>query len=575
MDIRQSISSLLKNTLRDAGLTDGATYEEGDLRPVLLSFLGVLESLTSDVCRPYNSFGLLCALQHRIPFGISTPRKGFEPDAQILFNDAAALAFRFSSSTEDAKVKFTPADYDKVAATDDLSWLNDFPWAVENIYALVGAINYVVKSLRNLGKGAMGIPNFKSDDISTILTVKMPSQLRQKVRKYDERVIQNADVLMLYGLPGAVSEARGPLCYVVIHPNWSEFRKGNTSPPPKAQLLNMQGLYAATTLHDQEVKRIFGSRVYVEDLFAFLATLFEPLIEKVHQAERFAGQGYTFSQEEDLIKYIVRRAPDVYAHCYEQLFQHCYPGIILECFTHEYWQEVAPKLLDFISHDFESRHSIDCQLFRPKRFAYRCDCGAIFLHLGSVTHFFAHLWDGFEPTGDFHSIKGPIFEELLLNLLESIEGFTRIWDTGRKLKFPVEGKIGTDIDVFIRRKELAFLISCKSYSINRKYELGDGQACWDRSETAKSWFRFAYESVKVIAAHHQELHIPPEIEGICPLVCTGWPEYLHEPSEQYYMEDGTPRIATIDEIRHFFESMDDIKANNLLHDAYTVLINSP
>ena len=48
------------------------------------------------------------------------PQVGFEGDAQILFNNAAMLAFRFSSPVSDAKVKLTRADYQKIAETAGL-----------------------------------------------------------------------------------------------------------------------------------------------------------------------------------------------------------------------------------------------------------------------------------------------------------------------------------------------------------------------------------------------------------------------------------------------------------------------
>ena len=61
MDIEQLTVSKLKNAIRDADITGKATYEENELRPVLLSFLESLDDIASDVCKPFNSFGLLCA----------------------------------------------------------------------------------------------------------------------------------------------------------------------------------------------------------------------------------------------------------------------------------------------------------------------------------------------------------------------------------------------------------------------------------------------------------------------------------------------------------------------------------
>jgi hypothetical protein len=501
------------------------------------------------------------------------PATGFEPDAQLLFNNAAALAFRFSATTEDAMVRFTPADYQTAAKTEDRSWLDNYVEVVEDTYAIVLAIEYAVKSLRCLGKGARATIDLSSDDIRAIVAIQMPPELRAKLREYDARLIRNQSVLIWYGLPSGVSEAAGPLNAVVVNPNWTEFLKGNMDPSPTAKVFDMEGMYGATTMHGDEVQRIFETLVHVEDLFAFLATIFKPLVEQARTDQRFAGQGYTFVREEDLIKYVVDWAHGVYADCFNEVFQDYNPGvIILECFTRRYWEEVAPRLLHFISHDFASRESIDWQLFRATRFLYRCDDGTVFFHLGSVIHFLAHLWDGFQPTGDFANIKGRLFERVVLNAIESVEGFARIWEPSCKLNFPVEGKVGTDVDVFVRRKELAFLISCKSYSVNGKYELGEGQTFWDRSATAKSWFRFAHNTATAIAAHHQELRLPPELRGICPLVCTGWPEYLFEPSREYFMEDGTPRIATVSEIRQFFQTIDDTKAEKLLRDHWIVHI---
>lgn len=45
-----------------------------------------------------------------------------------------------------------------------------------------------------------------------------------------------------------------------------------------------------------------------------------------------------------------------------------------------------------------------------------------------------------------------------------------------------------------------------------------------------------------------------------------------EPSHDYFFEDGTPRIATMQEIEQFFKSIDDFKAHKLLLDPWTVQI---
>ena len=131
-------------------------------------------------------------------------------------------------------------------------------------------------------------------------------------------------------------------------------------------------------------------------------------------------------------------------------------------------------------------------------------------------------------------------------------------------------KNSTDIDVFVQRNDLAFLISCKSYGVNRRYELGEGQICWGRSEEAKSWLHFAYKTAQIIAQNRDELQLPKELKGIMPLVCVGWPEYLYEPSRDYFMEDGTPRIATMREIEQFFKSIDNSKTTELLSDPWVI-----
>jgi hypothetical protein len=206
------------------------------------------------------------------------------------------------------------------------------------------------------------------------------------------------------------------------------------------------------------------------------------------------------------------------------------------------------------------------------KFVYRCDDGTTFLHLGSVVHFFMYFLDQFQKTGYFGEIKGRALESLLLATIESIAGFKRIWEPGHKLQYQVVGKVGTDVDVFIQRNELALLISCKSYGVNREYELGNGQECWKRSEDAKGWLRFAYETAKVVATHNKELKLPKNIEGILPFVCTGWPEYLFEPTEDFLMFDGTPRIATVREIEQFCRNIDNVALEKLFADSWAVRV---
>lgn len=572
MNIEKLTISKLKIAIEDAGLTGKVTYEEDQLRPVLLSFLKSLEEIAYEACEPFNSFGLLCALAHSIPIYIVRPRKGFEGDVQILFNNAATLAFRFSSSTNDAKVKFTPADYRKIAKANDLSWIKDYSEVIQQIYYLVDVIDLFLKILRQLGKGASATIDLAANDISAIIKMQIPIELQQQMSEYDERLIRNQSILIKLAMPLGAIKPESPLNCVVVNPNWAEYHKGNLNPPPAPRIFGMDAIYTITSFHADEVIQIFNRRVHVEDLFVFLSALFKPLVEDALHNVRFAGQGYSFVEEQHLIDYIANWAPSIYADCFNQgAFPDGTP-FVFESLSQPYWREVVPQLLRFISHDFTSRDSIDHLLFRPNKFVYRCDDGTIFLHLGSVSHFFMYFLDEFQKSGKFGEMKGKTFELLLLQIIESVGGFHRIWEPRHKLKLPVGRKTSTDIDVFVRWNELAFLFSCKSYGTNREYELGDGQTCWDRSEDAKRWLRSAYQTAKVIAEHHEELKLPKELRGIMPFVCVGWPEYLYEPSQDYLMEDGTSRIATMREIEQFCNGINDIKATELLSDPWMVSI---
>jgi len=574
LDIVRLTVSNLKSALKDAGLSSKVTYGENQLRPVLGTFLKTVEQLVLEVCKPFDSFGLLCALQHHLPFTIMNPPAGFEGDAQVQFNNVATLAFRFCSPTTHAKVKFTQADYKKMAETNDRSLLDDYSDVVQQIYYIVDIIDLSLKRLRWLGKGATATVNLKGDDISTVITMQIPIELQQKMHEYDERLIHNQDILIKQAIPLGVVNPESPLKCVVVNPNWDEFRKGNFSPPPIPKVFGMDAIYTFTSFHANEVIQLFGKRVHVEDLFVLIATLFKPLVEDALNNKRFAGQGYSYVEEEHLIEYVMTWAPTIYSDCFNQKAFNNGTPFVLESLYSGYWKEVAPRILRFISHDFATRDSIDYLLFRPTKFAYRCDNGIVFLHLGTVLHFFMYLLDRFEKTGEVGEIKGRVFERLLLGIIESIKGFKRIWEPSHKLKFAVAGRTGTDVDVFVQKNNLAFLISCKSYGVSRKYELGDGQIWWDRSESAKSWLSFAQKTAKVVAKYHRELKIPTKIVGILPFVCTGWPEYLFEPSQDYFMEDGTPRIATLGEIEQFCKSINKSKCKALLSDPWIVHIPS-
>jgi hypothetical protein len=574
MPVDEPVRSVLKSALTDAGISDKSTCGERQLRRPLLAFLASLEGIAGDLCKPFNAFGLLCALQHFIPIQILQPRRGFEADVQILFNNAAALAFRFCSPTKEAKTRLVPLDYKRVAEADDFSWLDRYSEVIFNLYYLVDTIDLTLKKLRMLGKEASAVIDLAAGDVSGMVELQTSAELQRKVSEYDERLIRDRQTLVKQGLPIGLVKAESPLKCVVVNPNWNEFRTGNLNPAPIPVVFGMDAICTFTNLHSEQVITMFDRRAHVEDLFVFIATIMKPLVEDAENNQRFAGQGYSFVEEKQLIDYVSDWAPSIYANCFNQQAFPEGTAFVLESLGPDYWREVSPQMLRFICHDFASRDSIDSLLFRPTKFAYKCDDGTVFLHLGTVLHFFMYVWEQFTKTGQVGEIKGKAFEKLVLETLESVDGFKRIWEPGRKLDYPVSGRVGSDVDVLIRRDQLAFLISCKSYGVNREYELGNGKSCWHRSEDAKSWLGFAYRTAEVVAEHRTELKLPLEVRGVLPLVCTGWPEYLFEPSEEYFMNDGNPRIATVQEIESFFRSLDDIKAQVLLSDPWMVRISA-
>jgi hypothetical protein len=266
-----------------------------------------------------------------------------------------------------------------------------------------------------------------------MIKMDIPLELQQSVSQYDERLIRNQDILIKQAIPLGIVKPESPLKCVVVNPNWREFRKGNLNPPPIPVVFGMDAIYTFASLHSEEIIQIFNKRVHVEDLFVFMAALFKPLVEDALNNRRFAGQGYSFTDEQHLIDYIADCTPNIYRDCFsQQVFEDGTP-FVLESLDKEYWKEVAPPMLRFVSHDFGSRDSIDPLLLRPMKLAYWCDDGTVFLHLGSVLHFFMYFLDQFQKTGQFGEIKGKTLEALLLAIIESIGGFKRIWEPGRKL----------------------------------------------------------------------------------------------------------------------------------------------
>lgn len=571
MDIESLITSRLRNALVGAGLSEKILYSEGEVRNTLLDFIESLNEISSSVCRPFNSFALLCALQHHLPLHIAKPRPGYEGDAQALFNNAATMAFRFSSPTSESKFRLDRTDYIRIAEANDFSWLDDYSEAITQIYHIAAVIKFTLNNLHVLGKGAKIVLDLSTNDTLSMIKAELPSELDRRLSEYDERVINNQNILMKQAIPLGVVKPESPLKCVVVNPNWGLFRKDENNPSPIPLVFGMDAIYSFASLHVDEIMHIFDNRVHVEDLFVCIAALFRPLVEDATSKRRFAGQGYSLADKQQLVDYISSWAPEIYVECFnEQVFEEGTP-FVLESLSPDYWKQVVPLMLQFIAHDFGSRNSIDCILFRPAKFVYICDEGTVFIHLGSVAHFFMHFLDQFNKSGHYGTIKGKALESLLLSTIESIPGFQRVWEPGHKIKYQVAGKSGTDVDIFVRKDNLAILVSCKSSGVNRNYELGSGQECWERSELAKGALHFAHETAKIIADHYAELALPKGVKGILPLVCTGWPEYLFEPVEDFSMFDGTPRIATIREIQHFCSGIDDMALQRLYSDPWMVM----
>ena len=201
MDIESLITSRLRNALVGAGLSEKILYSEGEVRNTLLDFIESLNEISSSVCRPFNSFALLCALQHHLPLHIAKPRPGYEGDAQALFNNAATMAFRFSSPTSESKFRLDRTDYTRIAEANDFSWLDDYSEAITQIYHIAAVIKFTLNNLHVLGKGAKIVLDLSTNDTLSMIKAELPSELDRRLSEYDERVINNQNILMKQAIP--------------------------------------------------------------------------------------------------------------------------------------------------------------------------------------------------------------------------------------------------------------------------------------------------------------------------------------------------------------------------------------
>lgn len=520
-----------------------------------------LDRVFTILCGKYSHFALMVAIQHHVPFLLSFERPDQDGDSQELFNTMSAVAFKFSSPHHSAGIKLTYRQYRR-NANRFFDGLGDS--LLEDLLLLQLGVR-VQRSLMNTKRTVHKGAALQLGDCGKAFMLEYPEEVRKAIGVYENRVWRSVNALGWQGffVPFASLKNDTTFDFPLARINWDALRTGNggqqllDASPLVITLDSLYLLFDGTLFFERQIAAKFGAAVYVTDFFAFLHTIWAPTVERLRQGTPPYGWGYDFWSWRSFRAKVASEAPQSYRSLINLMRKYLDENTppVLESFSPQYWLRVYRRLLASLSYDSAQRASIQHRNLYPTKFLFTTEQG-VFAHLGLFPYFLHALWNEFELTGDIGSQKGPAFEQMAFAFLQS-EDLVPVWGPGKPFPFSVGKRVGTDIDLFMRKGKVGFVISCKSYSNTRETYEGERRAVWLRWTEVQSWIKENDELADAMVKHSTTIGIPADIKVLVPMVCVPQVEYLWDTSEHYMLSDDLPRVLTPWELKEWTAGMSE------------------
>jgi hypothetical protein len=197
------------------------------------------------------------------------------------------------------------------------------------------------------------------------------------------------------------------------------------------------------------------------------------------------------------------------------------------------------------------------------------------LDLCQISQKFTQVVRSLQLGPEMRTVKGGTFETVVASQIEKYcRGISFPIPQSQELYREGSNNPFAEVDVYISKGDVLFLVDCKACCVSRRYLKGEPPQVAHRWAKVQDWIRESDRRARAIALRPigDNYAIPDSCRCIVPIVCSSFPEYFFDLSEEMLLTESIPRVCTLPEL---LEVLNRCEALNLSQKPYAVAISHP
>lgn len=307
--------------------------------------------------------------------------------------------------------------------------------------------------------------------------------------------------------------------------------------------INLKNVYSFLCLFDEEFKLKYNFTV--EDFVVFLAFLGRKVVSNIIESLNF--QIHIFNRAYTTMDYNLDTLGKDYIDNYKNIYENI-TGVKFD--NRDLVKVNQNEIIKKFLLESSDKNEIDLWTRGPKKILYQLSENLMVFDYTGLTDIISYtckeltMVDG--ETGNKRAIS---FEDELVSKVLSVYGHKKTW-INRKVIYSKNGQ--KEIDASFIIDDVLFLLEAKAINVSFGYDKGDQKALKYRIDKMKSAIKELISKTDFIKKNRKELNptLPNDINYICPIVISSYPEYIWEKTEDLFLseEKKIPRILTLNEI---------------------------
>lgn len=296
--------------------------------------------------------------------------------------------------------------------------------------------------------------------------------------------------------------------------------------------INLEDYYEYARIYSKEFFEYYGFSI--EELLFFLSRISqENIVGFIEDTNRFVHmlqRGYMLYKRDIMLESYIESISQI-----EMIKDISIPVDLEASFNH---------MFSFLTYKPEDSFQITLQTFGPRKIFYPIDNEIGIVDHTGIVELLSYILD---PISKKKDVKGGLFEDIIIKIIESKFGEDSIWIKKRKLKV---GKRTREIDVSFVYKDVLIILECKAVNLSWGFFNGDTEAIEFRNMKNMKAIDQADTTLTFIEDNIDNLNIPvpQEIEFVASLLVSPHPEYIWSVDENLFIDSNTPRILAAKEL---------------------------